>query len=189
MSLSVLLAGGGTTGHIAPLLALADCLRRHGVPPQQLVLEIPESVLASGDVNGIESLIALRRLGVGVAVDDFGTGYSSISYLRRLPIDTVKVDPSIISDLAVDEAQVRFVGAILRLIEKNPDRRAAFLRGELDVVVAPGRQFTAELAAEHLVYQTVDGMNRAMLDGQTAVTELEESCFTGEYLDGNVDEE
>ncbi len=96
---------------------VADCLRHHGVPPQQLVLEIPESVLASGDVNGIESLIALRRLGVGVAVDDFGTGYSSISYLRRLPIDTVKVDPSIISDLAVDEAQVRFVGAILRLIE------------------------------------------------------------------------
>ena len=96
---------------------VADCLHRHHVPPPQLVLEVPESVLASGDVTGIESLIALRRLGVGVAVDDFGTGYSSISYLRRLPIDTVKVDPSIISDLAVDEAQVRFVGAILRLIE------------------------------------------------------------------------
>lgn len=96
---------------------VADCLRRHDVPPPQLVLEVPESVLASGDVTGIESLVALRRLGVGVAIDDFGTGYSSISYLRRLPIDTVKVDPSIISDLAVDEAQVRFVGAILRLIE------------------------------------------------------------------------
>jgi EAL domain-containing protein (putative c-di-GMP-specific phosphodiesterase class I) len=96
---------------------VADCLRRHDVPPQQLMLEIPESVLASGDVTGIESLVALRRLGVGVAIDDFGTGYSSISYLRRLPIDTVKVDPTIISDLAVDEAQVRFVGAILRLIE------------------------------------------------------------------------
>jgi diguanylate cyclase (GGDEF)-like protein len=96
---------------------VAECLRQHDVRPGQLVLEIPESVLASGDVTGIESLIALRRLGVGVAVDDFGTGYSSISYLRRLPIDTVKVDPTIISDLAVDEAQVRFVGAILRLIE------------------------------------------------------------------------
>jgi diguanylate cyclase (GGDEF)-like protein len=96
---------------------VAECLRRHDVPPEQLMLEIPESVLASGDVTGIESLVALRRLGVGVAIDDFGTGYSSISYLRRLPIDTVKVDPTIISDLAVDEAQVRFVGAILRLIE------------------------------------------------------------------------
>ena len=96
---------------------VAECLQRYGVPPQRLMLEIPESVLASGDVTGIDSLVALRRLGVGVAIDDFGTGYSSISYLRRLPIDTVKVDPSIIADLAADEAQVRFVGAILRLIE------------------------------------------------------------------------
>ncbi len=59
-------------------------------------------------------------------------------------------------------------------------------------LIAHGRsidQIAAELAADHLVYQTVDGMNRAILDGQTAVTELEESCFTGEYLAGNVDEE
>ena len=62
-------------------------------------------------------------------------------------------------------------------------------RGEL---IAHGRtieQVASELAADHLVYQTVDGMNRAILDGQSAVTELEESCFTGEYLAGNVDEE
>lgn len=62
-------------------------------------------------------------------------------------------------------------------------------RGEL---IAHGRsigQIATELAADHLVYQTVDGMNRAILDGQSAVTELEESCFTGEYLAGNVDEE
>lgn len=59
-------------------------------------------------------------------------------------------------------------------------------------LIAHGRsidQIAAELAADHLVYQTVDGMNRAILDGQTAVKELEESCFTGEYLAGNVDEE
>ena len=74
---------------------VAECLQRYGVPPQRLMLEIPESVLASGDVTGIDSLVALRRL----------------------PIETVKVDPSIIADLAADEAQVRFVGAILRLIE------------------------------------------------------------------------
>ena len=59
-------------------------------------------------------------------------------------------------------------------------------------LIAHGRttdQIAAELAADHLVYQTVAGMNRAILDGQSAVTELEESCFTGEYLAGNVDEE
>jgi len=71
----------------------------------------------TGDVGGIEALLILKRLGVGVAIDDFGTGYSSISYLRRLPIDTVKVDRSLIKDISSDAQQVSFVSAILRLIE------------------------------------------------------------------------
>lgn len=50
-------------------------------------------------------------------------------------------------------------------------------------------EIAAELGADYLVYQTVEGMNRAILEGQTTVTELEESCFTGEYLAGNVDDE
>jgi EAL domain-containing protein (putative c-di-GMP-specific phosphodiesterase class I) len=54
---------------------------------------------------------------LGIEIDDFGTGYSSISYLRRLPIDTVKVDQSLIGDLAHDARQVAFVASILRLIE------------------------------------------------------------------------
>jgi EAL domain-containing protein (putative c-di-GMP-specific phosphodiesterase class I) len=71
----------------------------------------------TGDVIGLEALMTLRRLGVGVEIDDFGTGYSSISYLRRLPIDTVKVDQSLVRDIATDGQQVGFVSAILRLIE------------------------------------------------------------------------
>lgn len=96
---------------------ISSVLAEYRVPPHQLVLELSETGLMTGNVSGIESLVALRALGVGVAVDDFGTGYSSISYLRRLPIDIVKVDQSIIADLADDPAQERFVGAILRLIE------------------------------------------------------------------------
>ncbi|HEY5882575.1 MAG TPA: EAL domain-containing protein, partial [Nakamurella sp.] len=96
---------------------VADRLREEGVPAGQLVLEISETGLMTGDVGGLETLIALRELGVGTAIDDFGTGYSSISYLRRLPIDSVKVDQSLIADITTDEAQVRFVGAILHLIE------------------------------------------------------------------------
>jgi len=96
---------------------VAEVLREHDVPAPRLVLEISETGLMTGDISGLETLIALRDLGVGIAIDDFGTGYSSISYLRRLPIDTVKVDQSLIADIAADGAQVRFVGAILHLIE------------------------------------------------------------------------
>ena len=96
---------------------VADRLRVYDVPADRLVLEISETGLMTGDVGGLEALIALRELGVGTAIDDFGTGYSSISYLRRLPIDSVKVDQSLIADITTDEAQVHFVGAILHLIE------------------------------------------------------------------------
>jgi diguanylate cyclase (GGDEF)-like protein len=96
---------------------VADALREHAVPAGQLVLEISETGLMTGDIGDLEALLALRRLGSGIAIDDFGTGYSSISYLRRLPIDSVKVDQSLIADITTDPTQVRFVGAILQLIE------------------------------------------------------------------------
>jgi len=94
-----------------------ETLWEHGVRPDRLALEISETGLMTGDVAGIEALMELRALGVGIEIDDFGTGYSSISYLRRLPIDTVKVDQSLISEIASDRHQVTFVAAILRLIE------------------------------------------------------------------------
>ncbi|WP_395725504.1 putative bifunctional diguanylate cyclase/phosphodiesterase [Nakamurella sp.] len=96
---------------------VADTLREHAVPAGQLVLEISETGLMTGDIGDLEALLALRRLGSAIAIDDFGTGYSSISYLRRLPIDSVKVDQSLIADITTDPTQVRFVGAILQLIE------------------------------------------------------------------------
>ena len=96
---------------------IRDTLDRCGVQPQRLALEISETGLMTGDVAGIQALMTLKNLGVGVEIDDFGTGYSSISYLRRLPIDTVKVDQSLIRDIATDSQQATFVSAILRLIE------------------------------------------------------------------------
>jgi EAL domain-containing protein (putative c-di-GMP-specific phosphodiesterase class I) len=96
---------------------ISEALDEHGIDPQRLALEISETGLMTGDVVGLEALMTLRRLGVGVEIDDFGTGYSSISYLRRLPIDTVKVDQSLVRDIATDGQQVGFVSAILRLIE------------------------------------------------------------------------
>ena len=92
-------------------------LERHGVEPERLALEISETAMMTGDVAILENLLTLKKLSVGIGIDDFGTGYSSISYLRRLPIDTVKLDQTLIADLGFDRQQLAFVTAILGLID------------------------------------------------------------------------
>lgn len=96
---------------------IRQTLEEQDVDPRRLALEISETGLMTGDVVGLDALVRLKELGVGIEIDDFGTGYSSISYLRRLPIDTVKVDQSLIRTIASDKQQVSFVAAILRLVE------------------------------------------------------------------------
>jgi diguanylate cyclase len=96
---------------------IRQVLDQHDVPPFWLAVEITETGLMTGDADGLHTLLDLQSLGVGLSIDDFGTGYSSISYLRRLPIDTVKVDQSLIADIATDPEQSDFVAAILRLID------------------------------------------------------------------------
>jgi len=78
---------------------VGDLLARHRFDPRRLILEVTESSLVSDDREMIEPLEHLRELGVRIAIDDFGTGYSSFSYLRRLPVDTLKIDKSFIDDL------------------------------------------------------------------------------------------
>jgi len=92
-------------------------LRRHGVSPTALALEVSETGLMTGDVAGLETLSQLRSLGISIEIDDFGTGYSSISYLRDLPIETVKLDRALIADIEIDDRQRRMAGAILQLID------------------------------------------------------------------------
>jgi diguanylate cyclase (GGDEF)-like protein len=96
---------------------VSDVLREHDVEPHHLAIEISETGMMTDDLLGLDALTTLKELGLGIEIDDFGTGYSSISYLRQLPIDTVKVDQSLIRDLGTDTRQVAFVAAILRLIE------------------------------------------------------------------------
>ncbi|CEA07540.1 Cyclic di-GMP phosphodiesterase Gmr [Arthrobacter saudimassiliensis] len=93
-------------------LALRGC----GATPANLILEITESAFVAGGDVETYSLKALSALGVRIEIDDFGTGYSSISYLRRLPASTVKVDRALIKDIAEDEQQLEFVSAVHGLI-------------------------------------------------------------------------
>jgi len=90
-------------------------LQKTGLLPQQLKLEITETVLMENAESAIETLKQLRQLGIQLAIDDFGTGYSSLSYLHRLPIDTLKIDRSFTSKIDFDGEQLAIVRTIITL--------------------------------------------------------------------------
>jgi len=94
---------------------VTETLAVHGVPPGSLVLEITESAMMLDAHGGIERLASLRGAGVHVAVDDFGTGYSSLAYLRRFPVDILKLDKSFIENVATDATDATLTRGILQL--------------------------------------------------------------------------
>jgi len=83
--------------------------------PGKLCLEITESVLMDDAAAVIDTLWALKAIGVSLAIDDFGTGYSSLSYLRRFPVDVLKVDQSFVDGLGPDPEDSAIVAAIINL--------------------------------------------------------------------------
>jgi len=87
----------------------------HGLLPQHVVIELTESVVMSDAHRSFDTLEKLHRLGFKVAVDDFGTGYSSMSYLKRLPVNKLKVDRSFVSDLGTSTKSDSIVKAIISL--------------------------------------------------------------------------
>ncbi len=113
---------------------VVDALEAAVLDPEYLELEITESALLSGE-TAINALKILRGMGVRVAIDDFGTGYSSLGYLRRLPIDTLKIDRSFLTDVEHDRDQAAIVQAALAMA------RSLRLR-----VVAEGVETDAQLS-------------------------------------------
>ena len=96
---------------------IAAALRISELPPQRLCLEITES-LAMQDLDlTIRTLARLKGLGVDLAIDDFGTGYSSLNYLKRFPVDEVKIDQSFIRDLRHSRVDSAIVAAIVGLAD------------------------------------------------------------------------
>ncbi len=94
---------------------VADALERHQVSSALLCLELTESAVMSDPQRAMPVLRGLHGLGVRIAVDDFGTGYSSLAYLRRLPVDEVKIDKSFVLGLASDLSDLAVVRAIVDL--------------------------------------------------------------------------
>ncbi|MGA7594906.1 MAG: EAL domain-containing protein, partial [Gallionella sp.] len=80
-----------------------DILQRHAVNPMRLKLELTESLLLDNIKDTIATMSAMKQAGIQFSMDDFGTGYSSLQYLRRLPLDQLKIDMSFVRDLGIVE--------------------------------------------------------------------------------------
>jgi diguanylate cyclase (GGDEF)-like protein/PAS domain S-box-containing protein len=94
---------------------IADALDDSGLQPSRLVLEITESVLTVDTASTLNRLYQLKSLGVRLAVDDFGTGYSSFGYLRRFPVDILKIDKSFVDGVATEPTSSALVEAMIRI--------------------------------------------------------------------------
>ena len=96
---------------------VAGTLARYGLPARALALEITERMLAGEDPQILAALSALRDLGVSLALDDFGTGYSALAYLRRFPVNELKIDRSFIGGIDRSGDDHALVEAIVRLAQ------------------------------------------------------------------------
>ncbi|UVW28346.1 EAL domain-containing protein [Massilia sp. H6] len=90
-------------------------LERHGVEPALLELELTESALMSNAEHTIEVLGRLRALGIRISIDDFGTGYSSLAYLKRFPIDKLKIDIAFVRDIVTNPDDAAIATAIISM--------------------------------------------------------------------------
>ena len=94
---------------------VAAVLRQTGLDPRFLEVELTESVLMQDAEQVLETLKALRALGVGISIDDFGTGYSSLNYLKRYPLNKLKIDRSFVTDTPDNADDVAIVTAIVQM--------------------------------------------------------------------------
>lgn len=110
-------------------------LRRHRVQASQLELEVTESAVMTDPKHTVTVLRALKQIGVSISLDDFGTGYSSLNYLKRFPIDELKIDQSFVRDLTVDPDDEAIAISVITLAHSLRRR-----------VIAEGVETEAQLA-------------------------------------------
>lgn len=94
-----------------------NMLDKHGVEPQRLKLELTESMLFEHVTETIQTMTALKNIGVKFALDDFGTGYSSIQYLKHLPLDELKIDQSFVRDITVSKSDESIVHTVIAMAD------------------------------------------------------------------------
>jgi diguanylate cyclase (GGDEF)-like protein/PAS domain S-box-containing protein len=104
-------------GQVDLVRQVADVLRTSGLPASQLCLEITESVAVHDIDRTVATLTELKGLGVLLAIDDFGTGYSSLNYLKRFPVDVVKLDRGFVAGMENSKVDEAIIAAVVGLAE------------------------------------------------------------------------
>ncbi len=146
--------------HSSTLIAdVQDCIAQSGINPQQLQLEVTES-LAAQDDSARAKLRELKALGVRIALDDFGTGYSSLACLHQLPVDTVKIDRSFVTHAETSAYHRVLIEATIRVAQTlgmstvaegiETDSQAALMR-ELQCAKGQGYLFARPLEVDALL--------------------------------------
>jgi len=92
-----------------------EILAATGVDPHGLKFELTETLVVTDFAHTVETMETLRRLGITFSLDDFGTGYSSLAYLRKLPLDQLKIDYSFMRDVLTDRNDASIVRSIIAL--------------------------------------------------------------------------
>jgi len=114
-------------------------LEEEGAVASSLELELTESILMHDMESSIQTLNDLRELGFRIAIDDFGTGFSSLNYLRRLPVNVLKIDQSFVREMVVEKASLAIVESIISLahsLEKETIAEGVETQAELDILTA-----------------------------------------------------
>ena len=151
--------------HDALIERVSFLLRRYGLPPQLLTLEITESSVMSDPARILEVLRELHELGVQLSIDDFGTGYSSLAYLQRLPVQEVKIDRSFVTGISRDRDKTAIARSIIELATALQLRVVA--EGvESDADWAQLRQLDCAVAQGYLIARPmpVDDVESVALD-------------------------
>mgnify|MGYP000900317984 CR=1 FL=1 len=97
------------------IIDIQSAIQQYQISAEQLEFEVTESLLATDIQHAIELLKSLQKLGSTIAIDDFGTGYSSLNYIKRLPLDKLKVDRAFIKDLPDDNDDKQITAAIIAM--------------------------------------------------------------------------
>ena len=96
---------------------VSQILVQTGADPERLRLELTESIMVRDVDDVVAKMSALRRQGVGFSLDDFGTGYSSLAYLKRMPIDQLKIDQGFVRDILTDHNDAAIARMVIVLAE------------------------------------------------------------------------
>jgi EAL domain-containing protein (putative c-di-GMP-specific phosphodiesterase class I) len=129
---------------------VTEALNDTGLNPRYLTLELTEHIIMQTTEHTINTLKALKAIGVQISIDDFGTGYSSLNYLKRFPIDILKIDRSFVRDIAVSPYDKAIITAIIAMAHSLDLR-----------VIAEGVETAEQLSFLHK--HEIDGMQGYLL--------------------------